>query len=46
MFYLFYLTIPVTILQSALIKIWHWEPWKNLNLAREPPFKKVWEPLI
>jgi len=31
--------------QSALLKILHWEPWENLDLAREPPFEKVWEPL-
>jgi len=38
--------LAVAISQSALLKISHWEPWKNLGLAREPPFEKVWEPLL
>ena len=32
--------------RSALLKIWDWEPWENLDLAREPPFEKVREPLL
>jgi len=24
----------------ALLKIWHWEPWENLDLARELHSKK------
>jgi len=35
----------MAISQTALLKICHWEPWENLDLAREPPFKKVWAPL-
>jgi len=36
--------LAVAISQSVLI-ILQGEPWENLDLAREPPFKKVWEPL-
>jgi len=37
--------LAVAILQSALLTIRHWEPWENLDLAREPPLETVWEPL-
>jgi len=30
----------VAISQSALLKSLHWQPWENLDLAREPPFEK------
>jgi len=33
-------TLAVAISQSALLKIRHWEPWENLNLARSRNSKK------
>jgi len=38
--------LAVAILQGSLLKILHWEPWENRDLAREPPSEKVWEPLL
>ena len=38
-------SLAVAISQSALLKIWHREPWENLDLAKESSFEKVWEPL-
>jgi len=39
-------SLVVAIVQSAILKIFHGEPWENLDLAREPQFEKVWDPLI